>query len=253
MSAATGVARPPLIIANWKLHGGTDFADELLSSLKSRLADVSGVEVVVCPPFVYLSQVCELLRGSGIRFGAQDVSDREREGAYTGENSAQMLKDVGCDYVIVGHSERRRVYHEDDELIARKFAAALAAGLTPILCVGETLDQREAGEAGRVVAGQLAAVDGVPGDASWVVAYEPVWAIGTGRNASVEQVVEMHAVIHRCLGPGGSARVVYGGSITSDNACTLLQARGVDGGLVGGASLDGESFYRICAAVPGDA
>ena len=301
----------PLIVANWKLHGDAGFTAELLNALKRRLADAADVDVVVCPPLAYLPQARDLLRGGNIALGAQDVSDRER-GAYTGENSARMLKDVGCEYVIVGHSERRRWYHEDDELIARKFAAALAAGLTPILCVGETLEQRDAGEAGRVVAAQLAATAGTVAAARWVVAYEPVWAIGTGRTASVGQIAEMHAAIRACPprpadfrpearskeaeqaegAPGGRtpagggkdrrqrgrapeddaptshfrlgsgpSRVVYGGSVKPDNARALFQADGVDGGLIGGASLDAESFCRICAAarndrpggVPGDA
>ncbi len=251
MNAASCGGQRPLIVANWKLHGDGSFTAELLSDLNRRLADAAGVDIVVCPPCVYLSQASDLLRGTDIMLGAQDVSDRE-QGAYTGESSARMLKDVGCDYVIVGHSERRRLYNEDDEQIARKFAAALAAGLTPILCVGETLEQRDAGEAAQVVAAQLAVADGVPDGARWVIAYEPVWAIGTGRTAAVEQVIEMHAEIRERLeavhGAACPVRVVYGGSVNPDNALVLFQADGVDGGLIGGASLDGESFYRICTA-----
>ena len=247
-----------LIVANWKLHGDAATNKALLNSLTRQLADIVDVDIAVCPPYVYLPQVRDLLCGSNVAFGAQDVSDQE-QGAYTGEVSAQMLRDVGCDYVIVGHSERRRLYGEDDELIERKFSAALAAGLKPILCVGETLEQREAGKAEELVASQLSfaveAAARLPDDAfggvAWGVAYEPVWAIGTGRTASVGQVVEMHALIRERLAApsvAGSVRVVYGGSIKPDNASALLQADGVDGGLIGGASLDTKSFYQICSA-----
>ncbi len=252
MSVAANADRRALVVANWKLHGNVDFNAALLTPLRERLKEFAGaVDVVVCPPFVYLPQVHGLLRGGAVSLGAQDVSDRE-QGAYTGENSAAMLKDVGCRYVIVGHSERRSLYHEDDALVSRKFAAALKAGLVPVLCVGETLEQREAGEAERLVCTQLDAVAGVSADAQWAVAYEPVWAIGTGRTASVGQVAEMHAIIRARLeerfGSAQSVRVVYGGSVKADNARALFQTDGVDGGLIGGASLDGESFYRICAA-----
>ncbi len=253
MSTAAKVARRALVVANWKLHGDTDFNAALLSPLHERLKALA-VDVVVCPPFVYLPQVHELLRDGAAALGAQDVSDRE-QGAYTGENSAAMLKDVGCSYVIIGHSERRSLYHEDDALVARKFSAAIKAGLIPILCVGETLEQREAGEAERIVRAQLDAAAGVSADARWAVAYEPVWAIGTGHTASVEQVAEMHAMIRARLeegfGSAQSVRVVYGGSVKADNARALFQTDGVDGGLVGGASLDGESFRRICEAALG--
>ena len=248
------VARCPLIVANWKLHGDAAFVATYAGALKRLLAHAAGVDVAVCPPAVYLPQVRDLLSGTDVALGAQNVSDR-RQGTYTGEISAYMLKDIGCEYVIVGHSERRRLYHEDNALIARKFVAALEAELTPILCVGETLEQRKAGEARQVVAAQLAvvsdAVGGFSNGLSWVVAYEPVWAIGTGYSASVDQAVKMHHAISAHLAVSGLTRfprVVYGGSIKPDNASALLQADGVDGGLVGGASLDAESFCRICTA-----
>ena len=247
----------PLVVANWKLHGDSAFIAEWLEALKPRLAKMAGTEVVVCPPAVYLARAGGPLQAIGFALGAQDLSDWE-QGAYTGEISARMLRDVGCAYVIVGHSERRRSRGEDNALVARKFSAALAAGLTPILCVGETLEQRENGEAGRVVAEQLTAVGGVVDnareDSRWVIAYEPVWAIGTGHTASVGQVVEMHAVIRACpvvSGASPAPKVVYGGSIKPDNARSLLRADGVDGGLVGAASLDAEALCRVCAAARG--
>ena len=251
MSTMARATVRPLVVANWKLHGSNAFITKLVGALKQNLAEFKDIDIVVCPPFVYLSQVCSLLRGSNIALGAQHMSDQE-QGAYTGEVSALMLKDVGCEYVIIGHSERRYLYHEDNELIARKLEVAFMEGLTPILCLGETLKQRESSEASDVVAEQLAAVvDKVPDGAQWVLAYEPVWAIGTGHTASIEQILEMHAMIRTQLARlqiSESARVVYGGSIKQDNAPLLFEADGVDGGLVGGASLDGEVFYRICVA-----
>ena len=263
MSAAQRAGPRPLIVGNWKLHGDTKSNATLLGRLKQSLAQLSGVEIVVCPPVVYLAQVREILRDSTIALGAQDLSD-QRQGAYTGECSAPMLKDAGCEYAIVGHSERRRWYDEDDERVGRKFAAALAAGIKPILCVGENEAERDAGNAEQVVARQLAAahsalvsapdisIDAAAAGRQWLVAYEPIWAIGTGRAASSGQIVEMHGLIRRHLkaafGTACAARVVYGGSVKPDNASALLTIAEVDGGLIGGASLDGESFYRICAA-----
>ena len=238
----------PLIVANWKLHGEPRFIADLLGRLTPRLAGVKGVDIVICPPFVFLEQVRSLLDGSGIMVGSQHVSDR-RQGAYTGEVSAPMLREIGCDYAIIGHSERRRLYGEDDRSIVRRFTQALAAGLIPVLCVGETLAQREAGTTDEVIGSQLAAVSaeispGVP----WVVAYEPVWAIGTGRTPSMDRLAEAQAGIRtqlEKLAVRKDARVIYGGSVTPDNVAALLGIDGIEGGLVGGASLDADSFYRI--------
>lgn len=254
------VAGRPLVVANWKLHGDTDFTARLLGQLKSRLTSVEGIDLVVCLPFVFLELARKLLADSNIALGAQHVSD-QNEGAYTGEVSARMLKDVGCDYVIVGHSERRRLYHEDDQSTACRLVAAYAAGLMPVLCVGETLAQRQAGATDQVISEQLKAIGLVePGFIdSWVVAYEPVWAIGTGDTPSPEQLGEVRAIIQKQLGASGvhrDGRVIYGGSIVSGNAAALLGVDGIDGGLVGGASLDSDSFSRIvrsmaCVSVAG--
>ncbi len=242
----------PLIVANWKLHGGAGFTADLLAQLAVRLADVEGVDIVVCPPFVSLAQAREVLDGSGIMLGAQHVSDH-RQGAYTGEVSAPMLREIGCDYVIVGHSERRCLYKEEDRSIARRFAQALATGLVPVLCVGETLAQREAGATDEVIGGQLAAISGeIASGRDWVVAYEPVWAIGTGRIPSTEQLAEAQASIRtrlRRLAAHEGVRVIYGGSITPANATALFAIDAVDGGLVGAASLDSESFCRIVQGI----
>lgn len=216
------------------------------------------VECVICPPFVYLGEIARLLRETPVRLGAQDVC-AEASGAYTGEVAASMLRDVGCEYVIVGHSERRSHYGEDDALVARKFAAALARGLIPILCVGEALSEREAGHTERVILRQLEAVLALSGVASFeraVIAYEPVWAIGTGRNASPEQAQEVHALLRARLARqdariAGGLRILYGGSVKAGNARELFTQPDVDGGLIGGASLKAEEFLSILAAARG--
>jgi triosephosphate isomerase len=210
---------------------------------------------VVCPPFVYLQEAARLLRDSALSLGAQDVS-ADTHGAFTGEVSAAMLKDVGCEYVIVGHSERRLLYRESDQLIARKFGAALAKGLIPILCVGEQLADREAGRMREVVSRQLDVVLELSGAGALehaVVAYEPVWAIGTGRNASPEQAEEAHAFIRARVGArdariAAATRILYGGSVKAGNAAELFAMPDVDGGLIGGASLKADEFLTILAA-----
>ncbi len=213
------------------------------------------IDIAVFPPYVYLTDAVRMLEGGRIAVGAQDVC-AESAGAFTGQVCATMLKDVGCTYAIVGHSERRRWYHEDDALVARKFAAAQHAGLTPVLCVGESLEEREANHTERVIARQIDAViamHGIGGFARAILAYEPVWAIGTGRTASPEQAQAVHAFLRGRIEAqdakiGGQLRILYGGSVKAGNAAELFAMPDVDGGLVGGASLSADEFQRICAA-----
>jgi triosephosphate isomerase (TIM) len=247
--------RRPMVAGNWKMHGSRAENAPLVDALV-EVGDALGCEMVVCPPFVYLWEVGRHLKDSPIALGAQNVC-AEAPGAFTGEVSAAMLRDVGCTYVIVGHSERRALYREDDALVARKFVVAQAHGLTPILCVGETLEERERGVTREVVARQLDAVRAVAGAAlaRCVVAYEPVWAIGTGKNASAQQAQEVHVFIRDRVAAGDATiaaglRVLYGGSVKAANAAELFAEPDVDGGLVGGASLKADEFVRICAAVP---
>ncbi|HHW4677981.1 MAG TPA: triose-phosphate isomerase [Xylella sp.] len=246
--------RRKIVAGNWKLHGSCGFARALVEQVAAGLP-LPGVSVIILPPFLYLNDLAQRFNGGDLTFGAQNVSDRE-SGAYTGEVSAVMLADVGARYSLVGHSERREYYHEDSELVARKFAAALHVGLQPILCVGESLSQREAREAETAIAMQLApvlALVGSEGLARGLVAYEPVWAIGTGRHADPSQVQAMHAFIRgEIAGQNATIRdsllVLYGGGIKPDNAVELFSQQDVDGGLVGGASLVAEDFLAIARA-----
>lgn len=248
--------RRKLVAGNWKMHGGLVANQHLLEGVVAGLATGCQAEVAVCVPFPYLGQVQALLDGSVIRWGAQNLS-AHAEGAFTGEVSAGMLQDFSCAYTIVGHSERRSLFGETDSVVAAKFAAATSAGLLPILCVGESLADREMGRAAPVVLEQLEAVLQLPGASAAfvgaVVAYEPVWAIGTGRTASPAQVQEMHLVIREFLGRQGvdvkAARILYGGSVKASNARELFDLPDVDGALVGGASLVVEDFLAICRAV----
>jgi triosephosphate isomerase len=247
--------RRPVVAGNWKMHGSRPSNAALLSDLEQRLKPEWPIDVLVFPPYVYLADAARMLEGGVIGLGAQDVC-AESGGAFTGQVSAAMLKDVGCRYVIVGHSERRRLYHEDDALVARKFAAALHAGLTPVLCVGETLEEHEAHQAEAVVARQLEAVTAMHGAASFaqaIIAYEPVWAIGTGRTASPQQAQAVHAYLRSRIAAqdaniAGQLRILYGGSVKGGNAAELFSMPDVDGGLVGGASLSADEFEQICAA-----
>lgn len=240
--------RTPLVVANWKMNGDRAFAGQFLSALK--LEGVSA-QVAICPPFPYLPLVAEQIRETeGLEAGAQTLCEQP-QGAFTGEVSAAMLRDCGARYVIVGHSERRSLYGESSELVASKFVAARAAGLIPILCVGESLEERESDRTLEVIGAQLAAVaqqvESVWTDA--VVAYEPVWAIGTGKTASPEQAQEVHRFIRERLGDSGSGvQLLYGGSVKSGNAAALFAQPDIDGALVGGASLDAEEFAKICRA-----
>jgi triosephosphate isomerase (TIM) len=247
--------RHPMVAGNWKMHGSQATNQALLAELESHVRPEWPIDIVVFPPYVYLADAVRALEDGRIQVGAQDVC-AEAGGAFTGQVGASMLKDVGCSYVIVGHSERRRWYHEDDALVARKFAAALAGGLKPVLCVVETLEEREARQTESVVGRQVDAViamHGVGGFADAVLAYEPVWAIGTGRTASPEQAQEVHAFLRRRISAhdakmAARLRILYGGSVKAGNAAELFAMPDVDGGLVGGASLSADEFRQICAA-----
>jgi len=250
--------RQPLVAGNWKMNGSAASAAELLSGIKAGMGAIRKTEVLVCPPFPYLTMAAAALTGSGVAVGAQNACT-EASGAYTGEVSAAMLKDVGCTYVILGHSERRQYYGDSDAIVAKKYAQVLAAGLTPILCVGETLEERERGETQAVVARHLDGVmetAGVEAIARGVIAYEPVWAIGTGRTATPEQAQEVHAFLRARVAAksaevAAGLRILYGGSMNPGNAMDLMSQPDIDGGLIGGASLKAPDFLAICAA--GDA
>jgi len=238
--------RARFVAGNWKMNGSVRANGALLDSLKAGLKPSDNV--AVCVPFPYLAQVSAALAGSAIAWGAQNVSEHDA-GAYTGEVSGAMLKEFGSRYAIVGHSERRTLYGEDDKRVAAKFIAARRAGLTPILCVGETLEQRERGETESVVDRQLDAVVAAAGMAALadaVLAYEPVWAIGTGRNATPQQAQEVHAFVRGRL--AGALTILYGGSVKPGNAKELFAMPDIDGGLIGGASLSAQDFIAICAA-----
>ena len=251
------VTRRGLVAGNWKMHGSRAANAALVAGVRAALP--AGADCVLCPPAVYLADLAAALAGSAIGLGAQDVSPESGQGAYTGEVSGAMLRDVGCSHVIVGHSERRARHGESDVLVARKTAAALAAGLVPIVCVGETLEERDAGATAAVVGRQLEAVlagCGVEAFRTAVVAYEPVWAIGTGRTATPEQAQEIHALLRGLIAArdaiiGGSVRLLYGGSVKAGNARELFAMPDIDGGLIGGASLKADEFTAIVAAVPG--
>jgi len=247
--------RKPLVAGNWKMHGSRAENAQLLETLLDLLKPEWQAEVMVCPPFVYLWEAGRVLKDSDVALGAQSVC-AEAIGAFTGEVSGAMLRDVGCRYVLVGHSERRQLYGESDALVARKFVAAQSQGLLPVLCVGETLEEREGGRTNEVVARQLdavLAVSGVGALAKAVIAYEPVWAIGTGRTASPQQAQDVHAMIRAKVAAldatiAASVRILYGGSVKASNARELFAMADIDGGLVGGASLKAEEFAQICAA-----
>ena len=250
--------RRPLVAGNWKLNGSRAANASLIAGIRRALPASRTCDVMVCPPYVFLAEVVEALEGSGILVGAQDASV-EAQGAFTGEVSTPMLRDVGCTHVIVGHSERRALFGETDEVVAQKFTAVRSGGAVPILCVGETLEERESGKTTDVVGRQIAAVlDAVPLDrfAGSIVAYEPVWAIGTGRTASPGQAQEVHALLRSIVAArdariGAELRILYGGSVKGSNAQSLFAMPDIDGGLVGGASLDAADFVAICSAASG--
>jgi len=249
--------RKKLIAGNWKMNKDLPESAELVHSLMSQLPTLpSNVLVVLCPPFTSLSTAAELLKASPFKLGAQNMSEHD-DGAFTGEISWKMLKSVGCEYVILGHSERRQYFNESDELINRKAKKAIVAGLRPILCVGETLDEREKGITSSVVTTQIKGVlSGLTALdlAKVVVAYEPVWAIGTGRNATPQQAEEVHQLIRRLIADlygnpvAEGVLVLYGGSVKPDNASDLMAQNDIDGALVGGACLKADSFSAIIRA-----
>ena len=245
--------RRPFVAGNWKMHGTRASAEALAAAIAAAV--YARIDVAVLPPFPHVAALIERHGGHALAFGAQDSSEHV-EGAYTGEVAAAMLKDIGCTFVLAGHSERRQYHGESDELVARKFVAAQKAGLVPILCVGETLAERDAGATERVIARQLDAVIAAAGIAAFaaaVVAYEPVWAIGTGRTATPEQAGAVHRFIRDKLAGldgtiAGSLRILYGGSVKPSNAADLFGQADVDGGLIGGASLVAGDFLAICSA-----
>lgn len=246
--------RKKLVAGNWKMHGSLLVNAELLKAVRAGVAGMAA-EVAVCVPYPYLDQARQILQGGNVAWGGQDVSEYA-QGAYTGEVSAAMLVDFGCRYAIVGHSERRSYYGDTDAVVAAKFEAALKGGLVPILCVGETLAERESNVTADVVTQQLDAVIGrcgVTSLAKAVVAYEPVWAIGTGRTASPEQAQEVHALIRARVmredaGVAAGLQILYGGSMKPNNAKELMAQSDIDGGLIGGAALVAADFIAICAA-----
>src|SRR3982751_2179030 len=246
--------RKPVIAGNWKMYKTVAESVETALALKPLVANVNHCEIVIAPVFTALKTVADRLEGSNIQVAAQNCSTEVEHGAHTGEVAADMLRDVGCTYVIVGHSERRQHYFETDTMVSRKAQAALASDLIVIMCVGETLAQREQGNAERVISGQLSGgLSGLTASdlARIIIAYEPVWAIGTGRTATPEQAQEMHAFIRRVLAEGHAAaagkalRILYGGSVKPDNVAGLMAQPDIDGALVGGASLKADSFSQI--------
>lgn len=243
-----------LIAGNWKMNGSIAFAREITAALKAKAAHAPKATVALCPPAPLLAEVAAALKGTPIVLGAQDCHFAEK-GAHTGDVSATLLKEIGCRYAIVGHSERRADHGETDALVQRKAAAALRAGLTPIICVGETDAERERGETGAVIARQMrGSVPETATGATCVIAYEPVWAIGTGKTATIADIEPVHAQIQALFAEAGRASaglaILYGGSVKGSNAAAILACRGVSGALVGGASLDAEDFWRIVTACP---
>jgi len=247
--------RKPIIAGNWKMNKSVGGAIDLAAEVKSRTVDYEPAEVVLCPPFTALKSVGDLVRYSSVKLGAQDVH-WEADGAFTGEISVSMLKDLACNYVIVGHSERRTLFGETDESVRRKVEAVLAGGIAPIVCVGETLEERDAGNAESIVEGQIREGLRGLGDelARCVIAYEPVWAIGTGKTATAREAQAAHSFIRGLIGElagetvAQAIRIQYGGSMKPANAGELLGQPDIDGGLIGGASLDAESFMQIVLA-----
>lgn len=247
--------RQPIIAGNWKMNGSRESIKALLDGIKAGIGEVKSAEVAVCAPYVYLADAQAQLEGTPIVWGAQNVS-KEASGAFTGEIATSMLLDFGCSYAIVGHSERRSLYGETDELVAEKFEVVRQAGLKPILCIGETLEEREKGVTTDVCARQLNAViehSGVEALVDGVIAYEPVWAIGTGKTATPEQAQETHAAIRQLIAEknanvAAKVRIQYGGSMNAGNAAELLAMEDIDGGLIGGASLKADDFLAICKA-----
>lgn len=249
------MARRPLVVGNWKMNGTRATAQALAGEIVAGLPADAKAAVGVCPPAVFIPEIAAALSGTPVLLGSQNIADQD-SGAFTGEISGPMLREFGCTLAIVGHSERRLTYGESSELVAGRYAKAIAHGITPILCVGETLEEREGGNTFAVVDAQLAAVFDLCGVKSLekaVIAYEPVWAIGTGRTATTEQAQEVHAYIRSRIAEhepavAASLQILYGGSVKPDNASALFSMPDVDGGLIGGASLDAKGFLAICLA-----
>jgi triosephosphate isomerase len=249
--------RKPFIAGNWKMYGSQAMVRELIEGIAKGSASLADIDITVLPPFPYIGQVRDLLKqqSSAVKFGAQNLHT-DAQGAFTGEVSGPMLKDSGCQYVLVGHSERRSIFQEDLNLVAAKFKAAINAGLQPILCVGETRAEREAGKTENIIREQLESVIQFAGILAFrhaIIAYEPVWAIGTGLTATSEQAQEVHAFIRQLLAQNNvdiaeTICILYGGSMKPENAASLLAKPDIDGGLIGGASLEARSFLAICAA-----
>ena len=258
MATGNNKMRRKLVVGNWKMYGRLASNKALLEKVIAGVRELKGAEYGVCVPYPYLSQAQSMLQGSNIAWGAQNLNQQE-EGAFTGAVAPGMLTDFGCRYVIIGHSERRGLFHESNDSASAKFDAALKAGLTPIFCVGETLAEREAGVTEQVVAAQLDAVldrAGAQGLSKAVVAYEPVWAIGTGKTASPAQAQAVHAFIRQRVAQQDShvaqaLCILYGGSVKAANASELFAMLDIDGGLIGGASLVAEDFVAICRAAQG--
>ena len=247
--------RTPLVAGNWKMNGSRESVKELINGVVAGAKSLSGVEVAVCPPFIYIADVTAATEGSNVQVGSQDACT-ELKGAFTGETSIEMIKDFGCKYAIVGHSERRTLYGETDAIVAEKFSVVKKAGVTPIFCIGETLEERESGVTEEVCARQIDAVFDVDGDnafAGSVIAYEPVWAIGTGKTATPEQAQDVHAFIRQHLAKRNAdiadkVQILYGGSMNPGNAKELIAQADIDGGLIGGASLKADDFMAVCKA-----
>lgn len=250
--------RTPLIAGNWKMHGSESQVKKLVDGIKQGALRYPNIEMLVLPAFVHIAKVHVALGQTAIKWGAQNLYIGA-QGAFTGEVSGPMLKDAGCQYVLVGHSERRSIFHEDLPLVAAKFKAAVEAGLSPILCIGETKAEREAGATEQVIRKQIESVIQFAGIESFkqaVIAYEPVWAIGTGLTASPQEAQAAHAFIRTLIAQNNvdiarTIRILYGGSMKPENAASLLTMTDIDGGLIGGASLDAASFLAICSAAAG--
>jgi len=247
--------RTPLVAGNWKMNGSRESVKELINGVVEGAKSLTGVEVAVCPPAIYIADVTAVTVGSSVEVGSQDACT-ELKGAFTGETSVEMVKDFSCKYAIIGHSERRSLYGETDEIVAEKFTTVKNAGIIPIFCIGETLEERESGVTEEVCARQIDAVFTAQGDdafADSVIAYEPVWAIGTGKTASPEQAQSVHAFIRQHLAKRNAdvadkVQILYGGSMNPANAKELIGQVDIDGGLIGGASLKAGDFMAVCQA-----
>ncbi len=247
--------RTPLVAGNWKMNGSRASVKELINGVVAGAKSLSGVDIAVCPSTIHLADVTAIAAGSHVAVGSQDACT-ELKGAFTGETSIEMIKDMGCQYAIIGHSERRTLYGESDDTVAKKFAVVKAAGVTPIFCIGETLEEREANITEDVCARQIDAVFAAQGDdafAGSVIAYEPVWAIGTGKTASPEQAQAVHAFIRQHIAKHNAdiaekTQILYGGSMNPANAKELMGQADIDGGLIGGASLKADDFLAVCQA-----